>query len=63
MPKTLKIHLWRCGDSEEGGEEPGVDCGMNYRHQRSACSIYVVHVPGGVTPGVATQPGEPGQGF
>ena len=64
----------KCGDGEEGDEEggqiqvlqgqlpPRVDCGMNYKHQRSVCGICVMYVPGGVTPRVVPWSAEPGQG-
>ena len=64
MPKALGMHMLKYGGGKEGGEEgwiqvlqswlpPQVDCGMKYRHQQSACSIYVMHVYGTVTPRVS----------
>ena len=66
---------WRCGGSEAGGKEggkiqvlksqlpPRVDCGTNYKRQRSACGICVMYVPGGVIPRVVPWSAEPEQGF
>ena len=75
MPRVLEMHPWRCGGGEEGGKEggqiqvlqswlpPQVDCGMNYKCQRSSCGICVMYVPGGVAPRVVPWSAEPGQGF
>ena len=64
MPKALGMHTLKYGGSEEGSEEgqiqvlqswllPRVDCGMKYRHQQSACSIYVMHIYRTVAPRVS----------
>ena len=64
--KGLRMRTWKCGGGEEGGEEGGkpqsrlllrVDCGLHYRFQWCACSIWVTHVLGGVAPGGVTRSG------
>ena len=49
----------------EGGKEesndlhgqyvPRAGCGLGYKHQRSTCDVYVMHIHDGVSPGVVTQ--------